>query len=529
MLGSVFASTSIRQQWVVALVTACITAAVAVGIARHYELGPVDDAFISLRYAANWAGGEGLCFNPGEVVEGFTNFLLVLLIAATIRCGAEPVLAMTVIGWVTLALLSGVFARFAIRHVFPQRPLLSVTVAVVAVLNPVLVCWASSGLESCLYALLLMAGVTVLLDRASSNHVWLSAFLLVLAGMTRPETVALVPAVLVVNYWVHRSGRRVVGYAGMFLVGYGVYFAVRAWHFGYLFPNTFYAKLDYGSARLLQHGVIYVYDFLCASALLFLPALAALLRIDRAPVWVKAFALIIAGQLLIVIYEGGDHFAMYRFMVPVLPFLLAVALYPCTLISRRIKHPRGSTAVLALVSIAVLAASNLWIGRQIKRDKEPQWTQFQWHRYEVDLAGQWSRLGRWFRRNVPSGSSLVNTSIGALGYYSGLTIVDPLGIVDPVIAHQRRALGRGYRGHEKHDCAYVLSQRPDYILLVDVATPSPIPEPALAGAVWGEFNLRLAGDPQLAQQYRYESVAVGRYFLNIHVRRDLPRLQPGGG
>ena len=38
-----------------------------------------DDAYISLRFAANLARGDGLLFNPGEPCEGFTNMLWTLL------------------------------------------------------------------------------------------------------------------------------------------------------------------------------------------------------------------------------------------------------------------------------------------------------------------------------------------------------------------------------------------------------------------------------------------------------------------
>lgn len=34
-----------------------------------------EDAFISFRYARNLVDGHGLVFNPGERVEGYTNFL----------------------------------------------------------------------------------------------------------------------------------------------------------------------------------------------------------------------------------------------------------------------------------------------------------------------------------------------------------------------------------------------------------------------------------------------------------------------
>ena len=40
-----------------------------------------DDAFISFRYARNLLEGHGLVFNPGEYVEGYSNFLWTLELA----------------------------------------------------------------------------------------------------------------------------------------------------------------------------------------------------------------------------------------------------------------------------------------------------------------------------------------------------------------------------------------------------------------------------------------------------------------
>ena len=49
-----------------------------------------DDAFISFRYAENLVLGHGLVFNAGERVEGYTNFLWTLTLAAAIALGLEP-------------------------------------------------------------------------------------------------------------------------------------------------------------------------------------------------------------------------------------------------------------------------------------------------------------------------------------------------------------------------------------------------------------------------------------------------------
>ena len=49
----------------------------------------LDDAYITFRYARNLADGLGLNFNPGEVVEGYTNFLWVVLMAGARRLGLD--------------------------------------------------------------------------------------------------------------------------------------------------------------------------------------------------------------------------------------------------------------------------------------------------------------------------------------------------------------------------------------------------------------------------------------------------------
>ena len=53
-----------------------VTALVALAWGRRFV---VDDAFISFRYAEHLAMGHGLVWNPGEHVEGYTNFLWTLL------------------------------------------------------------------------------------------------------------------------------------------------------------------------------------------------------------------------------------------------------------------------------------------------------------------------------------------------------------------------------------------------------------------------------------------------------------------
>ena len=76
------------------------------GVQVSYGLCPQDDAFISFRYAANLAEGHGLVFNPGERVEGYTNFLWTLIFAPVIALGLDPVPVSASLGMIfSLALL----------------------------------------------------------------------------------------------------------------------------------------------------------------------------------------------------------------------------------------------------------------------------------------------------------------------------------------------------------------------------------------------------------------------------------------
>ncbi len=68
----------------------------------------VDDAFISFRYAQHLAEGYGLVWNIGEApVEGYSNFLWVLMISAFMYLKLDPVLISKFLG---LASLMGMYS-----------------------------------------------------------------------------------------------------------------------------------------------------------------------------------------------------------------------------------------------------------------------------------------------------------------------------------------------------------------------------------------------------------------------------------
>src|SRR5438874_2520767 len=81
-----------------------------------------DDAYISYRYARNLADGVGLVWNPGQHVEGYSNFSWVLTLAGLHKLGADIVLSGR---WLGFALARGRIAqvRSSLRRSEPGRDL----------------------------------------------------------------------------------------------------------------------------------------------------------------------------------------------------------------------------------------------------------------------------------------------------------------------------------------------------------------------------------------------------------------------
>ncbi|MBN1336424.1 MAG: hypothetical protein JXB39_10730, partial [Deltaproteobacteria bacterium] len=170
-----------------------LLAAVAVAIAISFGACTQDDAFISFRYAENLARGEGLVFNPGERVEGFTNLSWTLFLAAALRLGAEPVSLTVAAGLASLAgivLLVPRLAQDSPRSSGdPSDALLAgVLAAALLATDAGLALEAVQGLETAFYTLVGLGGALVALaeQRRGRGHVG-SSVLFALAASTRPE------------------------------------------------------------------------------------------------------------------------------------------------------------------------------------------------------------------------------------------------------------------------------------------------------------------------------------------------------
>src|SRR6266850_4805342 len=142
-----------RRGWAARLALVAILIVAAFHAWRRAFL--IDDAFISFRYARNFLEGHGLVYNVGERVEGYTNFLWTLMIAAAMRLGADPGMAAQLLGLASSIGVLLVLHRWG-RDLGASAWGALLAPAMLAV-NRSFAAWATGGLETRTFTFLVVA------------------------------------------------------------------------------------------------------------------------------------------------------------------------------------------------------------------------------------------------------------------------------------------------------------------------------------------------------------------------------------
>ncbi len=296
-----------------------------------------DDAFISFRYVRNLLAGHGLVFNPGEYVEGYTNFLWVLELAALwglfgVRPEhAAPWLSVAYTGG-TLAALWWWLARAPTRH---DRGFLAWLALGLLCSSATFAVWTSGGgLETRQFTCFVVVAVVCL--AVQRHHRWgllVASSSLAAAALTRPEGLLLAACCfgwrtsqsLLATRWspgqdaglaatlaavVRRlDWRELVCLIAPFAIVVTAHFLWRYGYYGEWLPNTYYAK---HIRPWYESGFRYLWAAVLETGLyLLLPltfvALRARWREHRDGTYTLVL-LLVGAHLYYLLRIGGDHF-----------------------------------------------------------------------------------------------------------------------------------------------------------------------------------------------------------------------------
>ena len=444
----------------------------------------IDDAFISFRYARNWADGLGLRYNPGvhPPVEGYSNFLWM----ATLSLGYRLGLPLEVTSQILSVLSGGLLLTFA------HRWLLRRGVGVLALASCDLVIatsgamwvWATSGLETmpftAVFCVLFLSWIDFAERPAKRGAVRLGLLALTLA-LLRVEGVlwALSFPVLTSLATANRSAlvRRAIPYLVVLLAGSAIFLVFRYLHFEAWVPNTAHVKAGFSSAKLTRGWNTDASFLLTLTPLLLVGASLLASRGSAGPV-ARA---IVAGLLALLAYNalvGGDWMPAYRFLAPFwvlggIGLAFAVA---------KLGRVRGGTLGACALVLGLLPSWDVHLVPE-------SWRQSVYFRsfdggYQTELerfrqtrtnGRNFERIGRLLGRVAQPGDSVAVGAIGAIGFYSRLFVHDRNGLVDRQVAQQAPVHAEATAGHEKRvPWSWFTERRPTYYEPIGVARGVPL-------------------------------------------------------
>lgn len=425
-----------------------------------------DDSLIVARYAERLIDGHGLTWTDGERVEGYSNLLWTVSVAAIAWLGGafgiDVIDAARLLGILCVASVFLALARAYAPRSFAEVVPPTIAALLFASAGPVGV-WAIGGLEQPMVAALLAWALVAIFpivdgESESSRRALLVGLPLGLLCWTRPDGplfTAVFAGVTVLLFKLRRTGWALaLRMTVLPVLAVAMQLGFRLAYYGDWLPNPAYIK-----ARVVDDRLAEAVEYVVGPWEWMVPALA-LVGLSLVASFVgkhqrgRSILLLCcffawAGYLVAI---GGDIFAGRRHWVPLwllLSFMVAPGL---DWVIRRERV--WLTLVVALTSVAAIG----WLGKRQLEDPKVIQAKDQTWQWEGEVLAR--VLGEGFRAEQPL---LAVTAAGTLPYFSKLPCLDMLGLNDRHIARQRPEQA-GDLAHDHADGAYVLDREPDLVV-----------------------------------------------------------------
>jgi len=426
-----------------------ITVALALGgCAWALHLGWVgDDAYISFRYVRNLVQGQGLVYNPGERVEGYTNFLWVMLLAPFAALGLDLALVSIVLTLLCMSATVGLTALL-VRRFWPAPERLSFSIAsALLALNYVVASYGTSGLETMFGALLVLWAV----ERADRGDALSAGVLSIFATMAHPDHSIFYAALGATLLFSADRWRQLLRFGVPFVALYLPYFAWRWSYYGDFFPNTYYAKS--GSLWYFSQGGRYLLISGFSSGLwVALPA-AIYGAIRFRHLFIARFAAIATPLYLVYVAKIGGDFMLGRLLLPILPPVFILAELGIRALAQTQRRWVNVLAVgaLGLFCTAAVPVRTIRDGEKYRylADERTFYPVATYRPFALNVPyWNWAEAFNKVFAKLTRKPNLAMGSLGIIGYETGLRMIDNYGLVHRGVAHTRIRT-RGRPGHEK--------------------------------------------------------------------------------
>jgi len=426
------ASTASKQRldWRIAVAFAALLAILFYLLvsAAVFRIGfPLDDTWIHLTYARNFAEHGEWAFRLGESSAGSTAPLWTLLLSIGYFLNLAPYFWTFFLGWLVLTAL-GISAENVARKLIhsykPQYPWAGVFFVFAWHLT-----WAAvSGMETLLHGLFVFV---ILASLMVGTRRYLALGILVgLSVWIRPDGLTLLGPVLFTAFFVESSWsargkamlKIIMGFGTLFLF----YLLFNLALSGSPFPNTYYSKqAEYEevwlSKTLTERLVDYLLPIFVSPFVALVPGVYLwAMTVIRLRNWGALAGAVWFLSYVAIYYMRLPAYQHGRYIIPALPILYLYGMLG--FLEFVTSSPSGKRIVFVWQSLlGVFCLAFTFVGaRQYANDVS-------W------IETQMVETSKWIRQNLPPDALLAVHDIGAVGYFTDHRLLDLAGLVSPEV------------------------------------------------------------------------------------------------
>lgn len=388
---------------------------------------PLDDSWIHLTYARNFAEHGDWAFRLGQPSAGSTAPLWTVLLSLGFLLDLAPYVWTYLLGWAVLTLLAVCAEKAARKLVAAYKPRIP-WAGLFFVFAWHLTWSAVSGMETLLHGLIIFVVLAALI---SGSHRYLRLGLL--AGLSiwvRPDGLTLLGPLLFVallseKSWYLRGEalwKTLLGFGALFFP----YVLFNLMLSGNPLPNTFYAKQaeyeTYWSAMPFTGRVSnYLWPILASPFLILIPgAVVWLVKRIRAHNWGVLAGLIWFIGYIGIYFTRLPAYQHGRYIIPALPIMY---LWGILGFLELVSSPGMNKRIVSLwqITIVVLAIAFEFVGAR-QNAYDVYW-----------IESEMVTTAKWVEENVPADARLAVHDIGALGYHVENPLIDMAGLISPEV------------------------------------------------------------------------------------------------
>ncbi len=458
-------------------------------LAARLVPGPrtVDDAYITFRYARNLIEGHGLVYNPGERVLGTTTPLYASLLAALAWVSGWHDFPRLAMGVNAVAGAASVLLLYALGRRLSGQQAVGAAAAALWAVAPFSVSFAIGGMETDLTIALLLGTFLAHLHRRDKATAACAA----LAFLARPDTLIATGLLALDIWWAGwRQKRRRFPWseAAIALAILAPWLAFASLYYGSPIPTSLGAKaltyrlpptadlvrlIQHYSTPFLEHELLGRDWQLAGSAVYLLLSVVGgwrILRRER-----RAWPALLYPYAYFAVFAIANPLLFRWYLSPPLPpyFVLILSgvwtlVHDLASAFSRLRAARfwdtAPRVLFALCACAALASTlNAWTLHPDHGPDRPA-PEMAWFKLEL----LYDEAADIVRAHAGEGDTLCAGDIGVLGYRSGMTILDTVGLVTPASSAYYPADPAIYVINYAIPAELVLDLAPDYIVILEV-------------------------------------------------------------